>query len=261
MDTACNGIVLLRCAQLHIIPHHSSGQGLLAGIFGGNVEHIIILVTAQIDFSTVLRHGLIRTVFVLILDLAVLVAKGQDTGTGAALMVKGHGKLCRVFCFDLTLQTVDGHADQLGKAAIFLAIRGLVVAYQIALIHQLDVQFLLVGSSSSIGDGALIIRVGALYCHFFGICIIDGDFLVFAQINIIRLTKLICILQSYIRTAVTNPDTIGRILNSATVDFCFTRAITSYTTAFFRVGITDHSLGTFFINYQFSTVIGDYRPH
>ena len=175
-------------------------------------------------------------------------------------MGKGHSKLCRVFCFDSTFQTADGHADFLGKAAIFLAIRGLVVAYQIALIHQLDVQFLLVGSSSSIGDGALIIRVGALYCHFFGICIIDGDFLVFAQINIIRLTKLICILQSYIRTAITNPDTIGRILNSATVDFCFTRAITSYTAAFFCVGITEHSLVTFFINYQFSTVIGDYRP-
>ena len=50
VNTACNGIVLVRCAQLHIIPLHSCGQRLLAGIFGGNAERIIILVTAQIDF-------------------------------------------------------------------------------------------------------------------------------------------------------------------------------------------------------------------
>jgi len=50
VNTACNGIVLVRCAQLHIIPHHSCGQRLLAGILGGNVEHIIFPATGQIDF-------------------------------------------------------------------------------------------------------------------------------------------------------------------------------------------------------------------
>ena len=147
--TACNSILLVRCAQFLSIPHHSCGQRLLAGIFGGNAELILILCISQINGQTVLRHGLILTVFVLVFDLAVLVTKGQRTGTGAARMVKGHGKLCRLFCFDRIIQTVDGHADLLGKAAIFLAILGLFVAYQIVFVRTRQVQILLVIEWSS----------------------------------------------------------------------------------------------------------------
>ena len=50
VNTVCNSKVLVRCAQLYSIPHHSSGQLLLTGIFRRNAEFIIFVVTAQIDF-------------------------------------------------------------------------------------------------------------------------------------------------------------------------------------------------------------------
>ena len=85
-------------------------------------------------------------------------------------MGKGHGKLCRVFCFDLTLQIADGHADLLGKAAIFpLAIRGLFVAHQIARIRTRQVQFLLIICFCSFGQLTAILGVGTLNRHLTGV--------------------------------------------------------------------------------------------
>ena len=197
VNTACNGIVLVRCAQLHIIPHHSCGQLLVTGIFRRNAEFIIFVVTVtQTDFQAAFRHGLIRTVFVLIFDLAVLIAKGQDTGTGAARMGKGHGKLCRVFCFDLTLQTVDGHADFLGKAAIFpLAILGLFVAHQIARIRTRQVQILLIICFCSFGQLTAITGVGTLNRHLTGVVLGHINLSISIKINIADGIIKICILQ------------------------------------------------------------------
>ena len=185
MNTACNGIVLVRCAQLYIIPHHSSGQLLVTGIFRRNAEFIIFVVTVtQTDFQAAFRHRLVLAAFfVLIFDLAVLVAKGQDTGTGAARMGKGHGKLCRVFCFDLTLQTVDGHADLLGKAAILLAIIGLFVAHQIARICTRQVQLLLIICFCSFGQLTAITGVSALNRHFTGVVLGHINLSIFFKIN------------------------------------------------------------------------------
>ena len=122
--------------------------------------------------------------FVLIFDLAVLVAKGQRTGTDAVLMGKGHGKLCRVFCFDSTFQTADGHADLLGKAAIFLAILGLFVAHQIILIRTRQVQILLIICFCSFGQLTAILGVGAVDGGSILEAALNGDDLIFLQVNI-----------------------------------------------------------------------------
>jgi len=100
-------------------------------------------------------------------------------------MGKGHGKLCRFFCFDITFQTADGHADLLGKAAI-LPIRGLFVAYQITFIRTRQVQLLLVIIRSSGGCSQLtaILGVGAVDGGSILEAALNGDDLIFLQVNI-----------------------------------------------------------------------------
>ena len=98
-------------------------------------------------------------------------------------MGKGHSKLCRVFCFDRTLRTADGHADCLGKAAIFLAIRGLFVAHQIARIRTRQVQILLIICFCSFGQLTAILGVGTHDRYVTGVSIGNFDFLISFQIN------------------------------------------------------------------------------
>ena len=132
-------------------------------------------------------------------------------------MGKGHGKLCRVFCFDLTLQTVDGHADFLGKAAIFLAIRGLFVAYQIILIRTRQVQILRILSRGgcrqltaiagvSAGNGGIVIE-----------SLFNRDLLASVQIDIRSIAAEFCILQD--NTAALQIDTLSAIFKCSTNNF------------------------------------------
>ena len=138
-------------------------------------------------------------------------------------MGKGHGKLCRVFCFDLTLQTVDGHADFLRKAAIFLAILDF-IAHQIALIRTRQVQILLVIIRSSGGCSQLT--------AILGVCTVNGgiaieslfnrDFLICIQINVRTIVfKLDISTQNNIWFTIPYSDTIFCTYNFTTVDFCF----------------------------------------
>ena len=249
VDTTRNGIVLVRRAQLYIIPHHSCGQLLVTGIFGGNAERIIFPATGQVNVvQAVFRHAMIHTVVVLILDLAVLVTKGQRTGTGAVLMGKGHGKLCRVFCFDLTLQTVDGHADLLGKAAIFLAILGF-IAHQIVRIRTRQVQFFLILSRGgcrqltaiagvSAGNGCIVIE-----------SLFNRDLLVSVQIDILAIAAEFCILQD--NTAALQMDTLNAIFKCSTNN-CYnttyaieSRIILRY---HFRILLNGHRSASFIID-------------
>ena len=139
---------------------------------------------------------MIHTVVVLIFDLAVLVTKGQRTGTGAVLMGKGHGKLCRFFRFDSTFQTADGHADFLRKAAIFpLAIRGLFVAHQITFIRTRQVQILLIICFCSFGQLTAILGVGTLNRHLTGVSLGHINLSIFLKINIADVIIKICVLQ------------------------------------------------------------------
>ena len=147
------------------------------------MEHIIILVTGQINGQAVIRHGHVFVVFVLVFDLAVLVAKGQDTGTGAARMDKGHSKLCRISCFDLTFRIADGHADLLCKVMV-LATFGLFVGHQIILIRTRQVQILRILSSGGCSQLTAILRVGAVDGGSILEAALNGDDLIFLQVNI-----------------------------------------------------------------------------
>ena len=114
MDTVCNSKVLFRRAQLHSIPHHSSGQRLVTGIFRRNAELALNLTVTQTDFQAAFRHRLVLAAFfVLILDLAVLVAKVDDSLTqlGIVLGVNLYGKvLAFAFLDDCIIQALNGHS-------------------------------------------------------------------------------------------------------------------------------------------------------
>ena len=99
-------------------------------------------------------------------------------------MGKGHSKLCRISCFDLTFRIADGHADFLGKAAIFLAILGF-VAHQIILIRTRQVQILLIlRSRGGCRQLTAILRVGAVDGGSILEAALNGDDLIFLQVNI-----------------------------------------------------------------------------
>ena len=110
MNTACNGIVLVRCAQLYSVPHHSSGQGLLAGLLGSNAELVILCAVIQVDFQTIGRH-ILPVIAVLILYFAVLTAKVDFTLAGIILGVNLYGKvLAFAFLDDGIFQALNGHS-------------------------------------------------------------------------------------------------------------------------------------------------------
>ena len=129
-------------------------------------------------------------------------------------MVKGHGKLCLIFCFDLTLQTVDGHADFLGKAAIFLAVLGLFVAYQITFIRTRQVQFFLILFRGGCRQLTAILGV----CTVNGCIVIESlfnrDLLASVQIDIRDIAAEFCILQD--NTAALQMDTLSAIFKCST---------------------------------------------
>ena len=135
-------------------------------------------------------------------------------------MVKGHGKLCRLFCFDLTLQTADGHTDFLGKAAIFLAIFGL-VAHQIICIRTRQFQLLLTLRGGSLGQLTAILRVGAVNGCIVIESLFNRDFLIFIQINVRIIVFKLDISQNNIWFTIPYLDTIFCTYNFTTVDFCF----------------------------------------
>ena len=202
MDTTRNRIVLAICAQLHSIPHHSCGQLLVTGLLGDNAERIIILVTGQINNGqAVFRHGLVLAVFVLILDLAVLVAKVDEclTQIGIVLGVNLYSKvLAFAFLDDGILQALNGHVDFhfLGKAAIFLlAIRGLSVAHQIARIRTRQVQILLIICFCSFGQLTAILGVCTLNRHLTGVVLGHINLSIFLKINIADVIIKICAIQ------------------------------------------------------------------
>ena len=107
-----NKVLFVRC-QLILTLLDSSGQGLLAGLLGSNAERIWFFYLAQINGPAAFRHGLVLAVFVLILDLAVLVAKVDDSLTqfGIVLGVNLYGKvLAFAFLDDGILQALNGHS-------------------------------------------------------------------------------------------------------------------------------------------------------
>ena len=113
MDTACNRIVLAICAHFHSIPHHSSGQLLLAGLLGSNAELALNLTVPQIDFQAVIQHGLVLAVFVLVFDLAVLVAKVDECLTQLGIIIGGnlYSKVLALALFDDgIIQALNGHS-------------------------------------------------------------------------------------------------------------------------------------------------------
>ena len=199
MDTTRNVIQLAIFAHFHIIPHHSCGQILVTGFLGGNAERMIIIVTGQLNGQAVLRHGLVLVVFVLILDLAVLVAKVDEclTQIGIALGVNLYDKvLAFAFLDDGILQVLNGHADFLGKAAIFpLAIRGLFVAHQIARIRTRQVQILLIICFCIFGQLTAILWVFTLNRHFTGVVLGHINLSIFLKINIADVIIKRCFLQ------------------------------------------------------------------
>ena len=109
-------------------------------------------------------------------------------------MGKGHGKLCRVSCFDLTFRIADGHADFLGKAAIFPII-GLFVAYQIARIRTRQVQILLIICFCIFGQLTAILGVGTLNRHLTGVSLGHINLSIFLKINIADVIIKICAIQ------------------------------------------------------------------
>ena len=114
MNTARNVIRLAIFAHFHSIPHHSSGQLLFSGIFRRNAELALNLTVTQTDFQAAFRHRLVLAAFfVLILDLAVLVAKVDEclTQLGIVLGVNLYSKvLAFAFLDDGILQALNGHS-------------------------------------------------------------------------------------------------------------------------------------------------------
>ena len=131
-------------------------------------------------------------------------------------MVKGHGKLCRVFCFDLTLQIVDGHADFLGKAAIFLATLGF-VAHQIARIRTRQVQILLIICFCSFGQLTAITGVFTLNRHLTGVVLGHINLSIFFKINIADVIIKRCFLQL---NAARRRHTVAAIVSFINVILC-----------------------------------------
>ena len=197
MNTACNRIVLAIFAHFHIIPHHSCGQILVTGFLGGNAERMIIIVTGQLNGQAVLRHGLVLVVFVLILDLAVLVAKVDEclTQIGIALGVNLYGKvLAFAFLDDGILQALNSHADLLCKVTV-LATFGLFVGHQIILIRTRQVQILLIICFCIFGQLTAITGVSTLNRHLTGVVLGHINLSIFLKINIADFIIKRCVLQ------------------------------------------------------------------
>ena len=110
-------------------------------------------------------------------------------------MVKGHGKvLAFAFLDDGILQALNGHTDFLGKAAIFLAILGL-IAHQIARIRTRQVQLLLTFRGGSFGQLTAIAGVSALDRHLTGVSRVHINLSICLEINIADVIIKRCVLQ------------------------------------------------------------------
>jgi len=107
-----NKVLFVPC-QLILILLDSSGQGLLAGLLGGNAELVLGLTVPQIDFQAAFRHRLILAVFVLVFDLAVLVTEVDECLTQLGIIIGGnlYSKVLALALFDDgILQALDGHS-------------------------------------------------------------------------------------------------------------------------------------------------------